>query len=63
MYDLSFIQGIAYFVITILLVIFLYSYIFSIYRREKMGKQDYERYANLALKDNLTDELVEERKK
>lgn len=63
MNDLSFIQGIAYFVVTILLVVFLYSYIFSIYRREKAGKENYERYANLALKDNLTDEFVEERKK
>ncbi|RDU74568.1 cytochrome c oxidase, cbb3-type, CcoQ subunit [Helicobacter anseris] len=63
MVELEFVQGIAYFVITILLVVFLYSYIFSMYKRQRSGEQDYERYANLALKDNLTDEPIEKRMK
>lgn len=63
MVELEFVQGIAYFVVTILLVVFLYSYIFSMYKRQRNGEQDYERYANLALKDNLTDEPIEKRMK
>ncbi|MFG5109108.1 cytochrome c oxidase, cbb3-type, CcoQ subunit [Campylobacter lari] len=54
-------RGIAYVIITFLLVIFLYGYIFSLYRRQKNGTCDYENYANLALKDRLDDEVIEER--
>lgn len=54
-------RGIAYITITFILVIFLYSYIFSMYRKQKNGTRDYESYANLALKDRLDDEIIEER--
>ena len=63
MVELDFWRGIAYFVITILLVVFLYGYIFSMYSRQRRGVEDYERYADLALKDNLDDEVIEERTK
>ena len=53
---------IAYCTITLLLVLFLYGYIFSLYRRQQKGIEDYERYSNLALKDNLHDSIIEERK-
>lgn len=59
--SLESIRAIAYFVATILLVVFLYSYIVSMYVKQKKGIVDYERYADLALKDNLDDELIEPR--
>lgn len=59
--SLESIRAIAYFVATVLLVVFLYSYIVSMYVKQKKGIVDYERYADLALKDNLDDELIEPR--
>lgn len=59
--SLESIRAIAYFVATVLLVVFLYSYIVSMYVKQKKGIVDYERYADLALKDNLDDELIERR--
>lgn len=52
-----------YLAITILLVVFLYRYIYHLYSSQRKGIKDYEKYANLALYDNLDDELVEPRKK
>ncbi|CBG40394.1 cytochrome c oxidase, cbb3-type, CcoQ subunit [Helicobacter mustelae] len=54
-------RGISYVVITIFLVIFLYGYIISMYRKQKNGSRDYEKYADLALKDRLDDQVIEER--
>lgn len=51
----------AYFVVTILLIIFLYSYAISMWRRQKNGNRDYEKYGDLAINDSLSDELVEPR--
>lgn len=59
--SLESIRAIAYFVATVLLVVFLYSYIVSMYIKQKKGIVDYEKYADLALKDNLDDELIEPR--
>lgn len=55
------VQGIAYVVITILLVLFLYSYIFYLYRAQRTGKVDYEKYAYLALDDDINDKPIQER--
>ncbi|RDU69981.1 cytochrome c oxidase, cbb3-type, CcoQ subunit [Helicobacter cholecystus] len=63
--DLSIIlalQKIAYLVVTLLLCVFLYSYIFKMFRDEKKGVRDYERYSRLALDDGLNDEIIEKRK-
>lgn len=49
------------FVVTILLIIFLYSYAVSMWRRQKKGIYDYEKCGNLAVNDDLNDELVEPR--
>lgn len=51
----------AYFVVTTLLIIFLYSYAISMWRRQKKGIRDYEKYGDLAVNDSLNDELVEPR--
>lgn len=55
------IQGYAYWFITLLLVILLYGYIYHLYKSQRSGKIDYEKYARLALDDNLNDALVEKR--
>lgn len=52
-----------YLVVTILLVVILYRYIYHLYSSQRKGIRDYEKYANLALNDNLDDELVEPRTK
>ncbi|MDA3967611.1 MULTISPECIES: cytochrome c oxidase, cbb3-type, CcoQ subunit [Helicobacter] len=57
------IQGYAYWFITIILTLLLYGYIYHLYKSQRSGKIDYEKYARLALDDNLDDELVEKRKK
>ncbi|HIY43809.1 cytochrome c oxidase, cbb3-type, CcoQ subunit [uncultured Helicobacter sp.] len=55
-------QKIVYLVITIFLCVFLYSYIFKMFRDEKKGIRDYEKYSRLALDDGLNDEIIEKRK-
>jgi cytochrome c oxidase cbb3-type subunit 4 len=54
-------QGYLYFLGTILTTLGLYGYIVHLYRSEKKGERNYEQYANLALNDSLSDELVEAR--
>lgn len=56
------IQGYAYWLITLLLVVVLYTYIYHLYKNQKSGKIDYEKYAELALNDALDDVLIEKRK-
>lgn len=55
-------QKIAYLVVTLLLCVFLYLYIFKMYREEKKGIRDYEKYSRLALDDGINDEIIEKRK-
>ncbi len=63
MMDLESLRGFAYAFFTILFTLFLYAYIFSMYRKQKKGIVDYERYGYLVLNDNLEDELIEPRHK
>ena len=58
---ISEIQGYASFVMTILLVIMLYGYIVHLYRSEKKGERDYEKYGNIALDDEITSTPVEDK--
>lgn len=55
------IQGYAYWFITVILVFLLYGYIYHLYKSQRSGKVDYEKYARLALDDDLNDTLVEKR--
>ena len=57
-FDIFSIKG-AYLVCTILLVVFLYSYIVYLYRAQKTGKVDYEKYGLLAINDDLSDRPIE----
>lgn len=58
---ISEIQGYASFVMTIFLVIMLYGYIIHLYRSEKKGERDYEKYGNIALDDEITSTPVEDK--
>lgn len=50
-----------YLAVTLLLVTFLYGYVYHLYSSQAKGVKDYEKYANLALNDNLDDEPIEPR--
>ena len=52
-------QAYGYFFFTVFLVVILYAYILHLYRAEKKGTRNYEKYGNLALNDELTDAPVE----
>jgi cytochrome c oxidase cbb3-type subunit 4 len=52
-------QAYGYFFLTAFLAIVLYGYIFHLYRSEKTGRRNYEKYGNIALNDNIGDMPVE----
>ena len=56
---ISEIQGYASFFMTIFFVIVLYGYIMYLYRSEKKGERDFERYSNIALDDEIDSRPVE----
>jgi cytochrome c oxidase cbb3-type subunit 4 len=57
--ELRELQAYANFFFTIFLVFLLYGYIVHLYRSEKKGERDYEKYGNIALNDEITDAPVE----
>ena len=57
--DIATFQAYGYFVLVTLMVVILYSYIYHIYSSQKKGIRDYEKYSNLALNDEVTDEPIE----
>lgn len=57
--DIAQIQAYAFFIFTGFLVVVLYAYIYHLYSSEKKGTRNYEKYGNLALDDEITDEPVE----
>ena len=52
-------QGYGFFILLVLMVVILYSYWFHLKRAEKTGRRDYEKYSNLALNDDLKDNVLE----
>ena len=52
-------QGYAMFWFIVFLVIVLYGYIWHLYRSEKTGRRDYEKYGRMALEDEIDDAPVE----
>ncbi len=58
--DIRNIQGFANLFMTIFLVIVLYGYIIHLYRSEKKGEQDYEKYGNIALDDEITSTPIDD---
>jgi cytochrome c oxidase cbb3-type subunit 4 len=59
--DIRDLQGYASFFMTIFLVVMLYGYIIHLYRSEKKGERDYEKYGNIALDDEITSKPVEDK--
>jgi len=59
--DLRNLQGYASLVMSIFLVVMLYWYIIHLYRSEKKGERDYEKYGNIALDDEVTSTPVEDK--
>ncbi len=47
------IQAYAYLIGSVIAVVVLYSYIMYLYKSEKSGEKDYEKFGKLALDDNI----------
>lgn len=45
---------------SVILAVIFYSYAYYLYTSKKKGGKDFEKYANIALKDDIKDPLVEE---
>ncbi|MCF6201337.1 MAG: cytochrome c oxidase, cbb3-type, CcoQ subunit [Hydrogenimonas sp.] len=52
-------QAYGYFFFTLFLVVVLYAYILHLYRAEKKGTRNYEKYGKLALDDELDSKPLE----
>jgi len=61
--DIRYVQGVAYIIFIIFLTFILYGYFFHLYRSERKGERNYEKYSNLVLNDEHHLEPLEERKK
>ena len=57
------VQGYAKFFLILVVFIVFYSYAYSIYKRDKTGERDYEKYSNLVHDDSSVSSSLEERKK
>ncbi len=54
------IQGYAKFFLILIVFIVFYSYAYSIYRRDKKGERDYEKYSNLVHDDAINSDPLED---
>jgi cytochrome c oxidase cbb3-type subunit 4 len=57
------VQGYAKFFLVLIVFIIFYSYAWSLYRRQKTGEKDFEKYSNLVHDDSHVSAPLEERKK
>lgn len=62
MQEIRELQGYGYFGLVVFMVVLLYSYCYHLYKSEKTGYKDYEKYANLALDDELGSAILEQRR-
>ena len=51
--DIRELQAYGYFILTAFLAITLYAYFFHLYKSEKQGRRNYEKYSRLALDDEI----------
>lgn len=58
--DIATLQAYGFFFFTAFMVVILYSYIYHLYSSQRDGSRDYEKYSNIALHDEITDQPVEE---
>lgn len=54
------IQGYAKFFIVAFVFIIFYSYAYSIYKRDKTGERDFEKYSDLVLDDSIESKPLED---
>lgn len=52
-------QAYGFYIMLVVMVVILYSYWFHLKRSEKTGRRDYEKYSNLALNDDLKDNVLD----
>ena len=57
------VQGYAKFFILLFVFIVFYSYAYTIYKRQRTGERDYEKYSNIVHDDSSDSEPLEEREK
>ena len=57
------IQGYAKFALVTLVFVVFYSYAYSIYKRDKKGERDFEKYSNLVLDDSIESKPLERMRK
>ena len=57
------VQGYAKFFLILVVFIIFYTYAYSMYKRDKTGERDYEKYSNLVHDDSSVSSPLEERKK
>lgn len=57
------IQGYAKFFLILVVFIVFYSYAFSMYRRQKRGERDFEKYSSLVHDDKIESDPLEDRNK
>ena len=55
------VQGYAKFFILLFVFIVFYSYAYSIYKRQRSGEKDYEKYSDLVLDDSIKSDPLESR--
>ena len=56
-------QGYVKFFLILIVFVLFYSYAFSIYRRDKKGERDFEKYSKLVHDDSSVSSPLEEREK
>lgn len=55
-------QGYAKFILLAVVFVVFYGYAYSIYKRDKTGERDFERYSDLVLDDSIESKPLEDRK-
>lgn len=55
-------QGYAKFFLILIVFIVFYSYAWSIYKRQRTGERDFEKYSDLVLDDGVETDPLEKRK-
>ena len=56
------IQGYAKFFLILIVFIIFYSYAYSIYKRQRSGERDFEKYSDLVHDDSIVNDPLENRK-
>ena len=56
-------QGYAKFILLTIVFMVFYSYIYSMYKRQKAGERDFEKYSDLVLDDAYDSKPLEEQRK